>query len=655
MFRWLTQWLGLDKRSGKRPPSAVSSKPRLEPLENREVMAAATAGVLNVTFDRYLAGDFTGDGKDDVAVYSDNGAWNVLRSEEEAFRVGSRWARWSRRASIGNFYSGDFNGDAKADVAGIFKNGVWRVGLSSEAGFTSTNWADWEPTRTLASCFVGDFNGDGKTDVAGLTRQGTLQVGISTGASFTTTEWATGLTGIWTRMMVGDFDGDGRDDLVGFREGEWHVARSTGTAFEMAVWGNLAEPLRTSTFQVGDFNGDGRDDVGVIDQQGNWQIGLSNGTSFTTSPWSPGWDRQNWKRFALGDFNGDGKADIAGLNLGGAWRIALSDGSAFSQLIWPKWARGSKSWVIRAADLDGDGRTDLTGREGSGIWWVTRHLGSAQVELGRWFVPYRGEFPAYNSTAPWLPSFPREYVIGLPSAYQRKMFFNSKSTFEDYALNYQGLLRRWLTEAQGLGQTSLSSFRLFLRDKLDSLFVRVLPDLQARYSGLTSSQYRLLMSMNLVHGHYLFGTTWTKNWNVLQLIRLGTGDCSEHADLIWELAELQGIPAITLSLGVNYRTNYGQFVSGHMVAYAEGLWLDPEINMAIQLNFPQLLRWSPSSRLSNLLNSGQTYGFYNWYLAPHVRAEQLSRGQDGGVIAFYYHYYFEGMGQGGSTLGRMRS
>jgi hypothetical protein len=54
--------------------------------------------------------------------------------------------------------------------------------------------------------------------------------------------------------------------------------------------------------------------------------------------------------------------------------------------------------------------------------------------------------------------------------------------------------------------------------------------------------------------------------------------------------------------------------------------------------------------LPSLLAQQRVFGFYNWYLNPAVRAAQLAHGQDGGILSFYYQYYFAGIGQGNTTI-----
>ncbi|HEV8119422.1 MAG TPA: VCBS repeat-containing protein, partial [Candidatus Polarisedimenticolia bacterium] len=96
-----------------------------------------------------VAGDFTGDGRSDIAQFdSSTGQWWVRVSAGSSF-TSSVWATWNNGVTWGPVLAGDFNGDGKADIAGFDANsGQWWVGLSNGGAFATTLWATWSKAVT---------------------------------------------------------------------------------------------------------------------------------------------------------------------------------------------------------------------------------------------------------------------------------------------------------------------------------------------------------------------------------------------------------------------------------------------------------------------------------------------------------------------------
>ena len=262
------------------------------------------------TWDTYinikvLVGDFNGDGKDDVMKFdvpstgiTQGGLWVGL-SDGTRFNT-SQWATWDTYVSM-KVLAGDFNGDGKDDIikfdipsTGSSQGGLW-VGLSDGTRFNTSQWAIWD-TYINMKVLMGDFNGDGKDDVmkfdipAAGKSQGGLWVGLSDGARFNTTQWATWETYTNMKVLMGDFNGDNKDDVMKFdvpyilkADGGLWAGISNGTQYNTSQW-DTWETYNDMKVLAGDFNGDGTDDVMKLDvpfsgkAEGGLWVGIASNT-----------------------------------------------------------------------------------------------------------------------------------------------------------------------------------------------------------------------------------------------------------------------------------------------------------------------------------------------------------------------------------------
>jgi subtilisin family serine protease len=285
-----------------------------------------------------VVGDFNGDGRTDVASFNANsGTWYVGLSTGTGVTVASWAANWSRSDAWLSVQVGDFTGDGKADIAAFHASGQWWIATSSGAAFATTLWAgNWSGGRVW-QFFVGDFNGDGKKDIAAFYTGGEWWVAQSNGSRFTTVRWDDHWSAgsVW-EFHVGDFNNDGKDDVAAFHtSGEWWVAESTGRAFATSRWAYNWSKAGVWTFVPGDFNGDGKADLGAFYTGGEWWLAQSTGGGFATARWGTAWaPRDTWVAFLAGDFDGDGKTDIASLSTDGQWWLAKSTGASFQAALW---------------------------------------------------------------------------------------------------------------------------------------------------------------------------------------------------------------------------------------------------------------------------------------------------------------------------------
>jgi transglutaminase-like putative cysteine protease len=257
---------------------------------------------------------------------------------------------------------------------------------------------------------------------------------------------------------------------------------------------------------------------------------------------------------------------------------------------------------------------------------------------------------SFSEAPPWVTGgfeITNPFFQALPLAYQEEMYFNFADSYQTFVSNFYGYARSWAAEAQGI--TDETQLEAFFSQKLDAQFQATRGVLAAAYPGLTDTQYRALMAMNLADGYYVYGTQETPTDSFATLLNFSVGDCGTIAQLTATFCRLQGIEAQVVSISPDFWTPTGEFSGVHAVCQAAGLWLDAQTNIAFQMDPVAIQAVPPDQRLPALLQNGQVYGFYNWYLNPDVRAEQLQRGLDGGAQAFFWHYYLAGLGQGNSV------
>ncbi|UQA97091.1 FG-GAP-like repeat-containing protein [Streptomyces halobius] len=228
------------------------------------------------------AGDFNGDGRDDIAVwyaYDDgrdklftftakpNGGFNAPAASHFAP------AGWYNAAKM-KFATGDYNGDGRDDLAVFYGYSDGTVKLLTfltkpNGGFNAPTKQGWESATgwnfDQASVHSGDFNGDGRDDLATWYDYGDGHdsvIGFNPsgpdGTFGNRTELWTVKAGSYYRenmkIATGDFNGDGRDDLAtvyGYSDGR--VKTITWTA---KTNGTLNGPLHSWETPAGNWTFD---------------------------------------------------------------------------------------------------------------------------------------------------------------------------------------------------------------------------------------------------------------------------------------------------------------------------------------------------------------------------------------------------------------
>ncbi|MDJ0733997.1 MAG: hypothetical protein QNJ47_07935 [Nostocaceae cyanobacterium] len=108
---------------------------------------------------------------------------------------------------------GDFNGDGKDDLAKAFNDG----GLATIAVFTLCAIQSLTSPLPLSLLRRGESVGRGKVKfVFYSTKNRYIDAHLSSGSNFNIQRWTTQQGGFWDaqKWVSGDFNGDGKDDLA---------------------------------------------------------------------------------------------------------------------------------------------------------------------------------------------------------------------------------------------------------------------------------------------------------------------------------------------------------------------------------------------------------------------------------------------------------
>ena len=134
------------------------------------------------------AGDFTGDGKADVASIWPSGLW---------YQDGATLA-WTKVPGDApdKVTAGDITGDGRSEIIGTWSNGIWYRDVAE------SRWTKMTSSVTDGDIAAGDFTGDGRADVASSWNNGLwYQDGV-------TLDWTKVSSSAADRLTAGDVTGD---------------------------------------------------------------------------------------------------------------------------------------------------------------------------------------------------------------------------------------------------------------------------------------------------------------------------------------------------------------------------------------------------------------------------------------------------------------
>ena len=230
---------------------------------------------------RWRAGDFDGDGRDDLLQIYDRSGESALQTYSSLGSSFEKTAFMRTGAHFSNRYHwevGNFNGDNYDDLVLVYnhrgKSSTFTY-TSTGSTFVQTNFLRMGATFSETDLWrVGDFDGDDRDDLVLLYQNGgktSTFIYSSTGRSFVETGFQR--TGAYfsesNRWQVGDMDNDGLDDLVLVYKSNGKASTftfsSTGSSFEQTNFQRLGAGFWDSQIWIaGDFSGDLADDLVLI-------------------------------------------------------------------------------------------------------------------------------------------------------------------------------------------------------------------------------------------------------------------------------------------------------------------------------------------------------------------------------------------------------
>lgn len=347
-------------------------------------LAPVTTSSTAIKGQRFFFGDFNGDGKTEIGrLWNDNGMASIEISTVDASALTTtKWATQLGAFSYDQIWlTGDFTGDGKDDLAKIYNNaGVTAIDVyaASATGnsFTTSNWVSSGGNIDGQKFVAGHFSSPTRMDIAKIWNNNgmfAVTVYVSNGTSFTPTDYLDTAGPFNCKWLVGDFNGDHLTDIVKYytdttnQKMTAEVYLSGTKPMARSVWANLqGDYNEDQIWLTGDFTGDGKDDLAKIwSSHGRVSISVhaSNGSGFAESAWLVEGDNfYGTQKWFAGDFDGDGKMDLARLwSNNGSLSVTVfkSTGTSFSAQSWASglgaYAYGQKPLIPK---INEDGRVE---------------------------------------------------------------------------------------------------------------------------------------------------------------------------------------------------------------------------------------------------------------------------------------------------------
>jgi surface antigen len=332
-----------------------------------------------------LSGDFDDDGQNDIVKITDDNGQNSIRvflanTQGTAFDKAD-WALQDRAFSSNNrWFVGDYSDDGKDDLAMVYNQSGQNyvaVFVSTGTSFAHTDWIHNVGTfSSTDQWFSGDFTGDTVPDLARVFNQGgsaSIAVLKSTTSAFSDSTWVTQNGAFAGKWIAADFTGGSKVDIAHIytnASGNNTIRgfRSKGDGFVLKEWiANAGAAHTDDEWIVGRFTEDEKYDLAKIytnANKNNITVLISIGEGFVLSGWSPlEGPAESTDRWYAGNFTNSQTAtdldDIAKIYSDGGqvyMKMFKSNGSMFVSEQWLNnegpFTAGSDTWLVGKYSAD---------------------------------------------------------------------------------------------------------------------------------------------------------------------------------------------------------------------------------------------------------------------------------------------------------------